>query len=64
MKRNSSKPKELRFSLDIRKKLFTIKLVRHKNKLPIEAMDAPFLLYEFGLVGVPYCGRRDVRRHC
>ncbi|KFU84856.1 hypothetical protein M959_09216, partial [Chaetura pelagica] len=29
--------------LDIRKKLFTMRVVRHWNRLPREAMDAPFL---------------------
>ncbi|KFP30437.1 hypothetical protein N325_06717, partial [Colius striatus] len=32
---------ESRFRLDIRKKVFTVGLVRHRNKLPREIVDAP-----------------------
>ena len=35
------KLKEGRFRLDIRKKFFTVGLVRHWNRLPSEAVDAP-----------------------
>ncbi|KFR00781.1 hypothetical protein N306_04782, partial [Opisthocomus hoazin] len=40
---NGSKLKEGRFQLDIRKKLFTMRVVKHWNRLPREAVDAPSL---------------------
>jgi len=38
---NSSKLKEHRFRLDIRKKFFTMRVVKHWHRLPREAVDAP-----------------------
>ena len=43
MRENDFKLEEGRFKLDIRKKLFTVKVVSHWNRLPREVVHAPSL---------------------
>lgn len=42
-KGNGFKVKDSRFRLDVRKEFFTVRVVRHRKKLPSDVMDATSL---------------------
>jgi len=43
MRGKGLKLEEGRFGLDIRKKFYTMRVVRHWNRLPSKVVDAPYL---------------------
>ena len=43
MRENGFKLEEGRFKLNIRKKFFTVRVLRHWNRLPSEVVDTPYL---------------------
>jgi len=54
MRRNGFKPEEGRFRLDIKKKLFTLRVARHWHRLPREIVDDPYLkAFKIKLDGCP-----------
>lgn len=58
MRGNSSKLRERRFRLDIRKKYFTVRVLKHWNRLPTLTVAVPLLeVFKKRLDGALFSGR-------